>query len=384
MSLLDLLTHYPDDEEKPTGTNIPAPAASPMTDLVNRYLSAEDPYAARLESALGRRKASVESLKGLYEKALAEQPSAEPSKAELYFKLAQSFLDPGKTGAFTESLGRAGGIGAEYLKEQRLARRQTAADRLKAQTGLTELEAEAAGEEADVYQKLAERGITERAKLAEAIRKSGEPESSAGKQAADEGFKPGTPEFQERVKEIARQNAEAMEARIGALSANLDLARAREGRMTETMGPAEVTLLTQTEDIIRAQDSAIAQLEQALQYSALAFNNTASDQASYALTAERDPNNPRVIATGNLKNILSGQSLAQLKAIFGGQGITDSERKALDALQGADAKSQKERDLIIQRGIEAAKSRRKYNAERIEKIRTGAYRYRSGSTPGGQ
>lgn len=384
MALLDLLTHYPDDEEPTPGTPIAAPTVRPMSDLVSQYLSAEDPYAAKLESALGRRKQSVESLKSLYEKALEEQPSAEPSKAELYFKLAQAFLDPGKTGAFTESLGRAGGIGAEYMKEQRLARRQGAADRLKAQTGLTELEAEAAGEEADVYQKLSERGITERAKLVDAIRKSGEPESSAGKQAADEGFKPGTSEFQARVKEIARQASEASEARVGALMANLDLARSREGRMTETMSPTEIKLLIDTEDIIRTQDSAIGQLEQALQYSSLAFNNTASEQAQYALTAERDPDNPRVVATRNLQNILSAQSMSQLKALFGGQGITDSERKALDALQGADAKSQKERDLIIQRGIEAARSRRKYNANRLEKIRSGGYRYRSGSSPSGQ
>lgn len=372
-----------DDQENELDTNLsPAvPPGNPLYDLVQRYLMQEDPYKSRLESALARRQKGTESLRDLYTKTLETKGEEGPSKSELYFRLAQAFLDPGKTGAFTESLGRAGGVAAEYGKEQRLARRQLAADRLKAETGLAELELEGAGEEAETYRRLSERGMQDRSAIAkellEKIEGTGKAQSSAGKQAMDEGLTPGTPDFTARVRELSQQQTDLLLSRIGSLEASVALAGQRESRATETLSPQEVNLMVTTEDTINAMRSSRESLRNALEYSKLAFGNTAAEQAQYRYIAERDPNNSRVIATRNLQNLLSEQSLQRLKATFGGTGITDAERLALDRLTGANALSQRERDDIINRALNAADSRIRYNENRLNKIRKGEYRYRN-------
>ena len=52
--------------------------------------------------------------------------------------------------------------------------------------------------------------------------KSGEPQSTAGKQALDEGLKPGTPEYQKRVEVIGNLNVEARLAQINASLAGMN------------------------------------------------------------------------------------------------------------------------------------------------------------------
>ena len=61
----------------------------------------------------------------------ATQKAEKPDKSEMYFRLAQAFLTPGKTGSFGEGLAQAGGVMADYQKDLRAQRRADAAAQLQ-------------------------------------------------------------------------------------------------------------------------------------------------------------------------------------------------------------------------------------------------------------
>ena len=63
------------------------------------------------------------------------------------------------------------------------------------------------------------------------------------------------------------------------------------------------------------------------------------------------PDSPEYQATKELELVLQQVAVAQLKATFGGAGITDGERKALVALQGLDLKDKETRRKVIEEAI---------------------------------
>ena len=69
----------------------------------------------------------------------AAQKAEKPDKSEMYFRLAQAFLTPGKTGSFGEGLAQAGGVMADYQKDLRAQRRADAAAQLQLELKQDEL-----------------------------------------------------------------------------------------------------------------------------------------------------------------------------------------------------------------------------------------------------
>jgi len=77
-------------------------------------------------------------------------------------------------------------------------------------------------------------------------------------------------------------------------------------------------------------------------------------------------------ATTELSNVVLGQALSSLKAIFGA-APTEGERKILVDLQASVDKTPNERRLIIQRAIDLAKRRQAFNMDRANELRGGTY-----------
>jgi hypothetical protein len=387
----NFLSVYGADEEGDEETTaaepgtIPTTSADRLVELFNKYYSGPG-YGTKLEEARKKREGLLTDYQKTLEQA-SDVEGGEPSKAELYYRLSAAFADPGKTGSFYEALGRAGGVAAEYEKEKRLARRERALGGLKTKAEMQRLGIESAGTDIGAYRQLAEQELQDRTGILKEIAKAGgdsKPASALGKQAQDEGFTPGTPEFTERVKELARQSQEAGQSRIDALMGNLALSQSRlalaEGEATrkrEALSPQEIKEVWRLDPLIVAAEQNLNKLQQALQYNELAFamdpKTNAAEWAQYQTTQQRDPKNQRVVATNILRNLMKAQSLGSLKETFGGAGITDSERMALDALQGMSGASKEERKIIIKQAYEAQKARLAQYKDQRKGIYEGRY-----------
>ncbi len=372
----------------------PAPA-QPMDlqSMLARYMQpGASTYGAELTAARKKSEAETAAFQKMLQDAI--QGSGEgggPSKAEMYFRLAAAFAEPGKTGSFGEGLGRAAGAMAEQQKTEREARR--AAAREKLQLGLTAQQARMAGAREDVssLRQLAgeemkdKRTIT--AELLKEWAKRNDPVSTAGKQAQDEGLVPGTPEFQKRVREISELAVERANMQITAAvagmntqAANLALAQAREARVakkeedaSKKLTPQELKLKTETEDLIASADSALGSLRQAYKLNPNTFDASLPDMAQRKILEAAGSKDPKLINTRTMENLLGEQALSKLKSTFGA-APTEGERKILMDLQGIGAKSREERAAIMRTAFQLLQTARDRQQRRLNEITQGLYR----------
>jgi hypothetical protein len=77
-------------------------------------------------------------------------------------------------------------------------------------------------------------------------------------------------------------------------------------------------------------------------------------------------------ATVDLDNLMTGQALESLKATFGGMP-TEGERKILLEMQASADKTPAQREAILNRAIEAADRRVKFNEQKARSLRDGSY-----------
>ena len=381
----------PAEPALPAAAATPAsPAAPPGLDaLLARYMQPESGPTYTAELAGARRAAERESqeFQRLLQQAVMSPAEAAPSKAEMYFRLAAAFAEPGKTGAFGEGLGRAAGVLAEQKKSEREAQKASAQQRT--QLGLTAQQArmQAAKEDVTTLRTLAgEEEKSKRALAGELLKewvKKNDPASTAGKQAQDEGLVPGSPQFQSRVRQISeaaleRQTAmiNATVAQMGLAAAQFALAQRRDARAeeaTKKLTPSEVKLKTETEDLIATADSAMGMLKRAYQLNPNTFDSSVPDTVQRKALEAAGSKDKKLLATRELENLLGEQALAKLKATFGGNP-TEGERAILLSLQGIGAKSVQERDAIIKNAFRQLREARERQARRLNEINQGLYR----------
>lgn len=359
-----------------------APQAEERPDQIESLFSkyfGQDDYMSKAEEAKKKRDELLAAYKGTLAGS-AQITDAEPSQSERYFRLAQALLTPGKTGDFYESLGNVAQVSGEMEKEKRLARRQQALDALKAAGAGQQLDIEAAGQDIDLYTKLAEQSAaTQGDIMKELVKQSIKPkeaQSPAGKQAMDEGLTPGTPQFHNRVAEIARASGDAAEARLNVALANAALTQARFERTGREMGQGEIRLLSETEDALFAKQESKGLLTEALALNPDTYDSSIADSLARMAAEGMQPDSPKVVNTRNLENILTTQLLSTLKATFGA-APTEGERKVLEEIQGIGAKSKREREAIIKRALSLVDLRIKKDEARLKGIREGQYRYRT-------
>lgn len=355
--------------------------------MLSRYFPQGDEYGAELKAAREANTRESAAFQKMLQDAIKQPSESGPDKAEMYFRLAAAFGAPTKTGHFAESLGKVGEATAGIQKERR---ESASADRArKLQLGLEAQKMRMAGAKEDLttLRQLASEGMKDKRAIAtELIKeyvKSGQPQSSAGKQAMDEGLKPGTPEFQARVEKIAELNVERQMGQINATLANMGVAQAnaalqgqkfefQQKQATKLTAP-EMKLKTDTEDLLAQTAQGYQNIKRALALNPNTFDTSLVDTAQRKALEAVGSKDPKVANTRELENMLEKAALSQLKATFPG-AISNDERQALLATQGMSAKSIEERGRIMQNAANALKGIYARNKKRLNEINAGAYR----------
>ena len=131
-------TNYADGDLVDLGSD-DADTTDTSTDVVGVKPSAYDALLAKykdvdpdkIAAARADYRAKQQALVDQMSQYAATQKAEKPDKSEMYFRLAQAFLTPGKTGSFGEGLAQAGGVMADYQKDLRAQRRADAAAQLQ-------------------------------------------------------------------------------------------------------------------------------------------------------------------------------------------------------------------------------------------------------------
>jgi hypothetical protein len=382
-----------------------APAAAPgmpagdrsqaLMSMLSKYFPQGDDYSADLKAARSTMTRESEAFNNLLQEAMKAPKESGPSKAEMYFRLAAAFGAPTKTGNFMESLGTAGGAASKMLEERRASDKETRDRRLQLGLEAQKLRMAGAKEDLATLRQLSTEGMKDKRTIAtELIKdyvKSGQPESSAGKQAKDEGLIPGTPEFQKRVEKIAEMNVERQMAQINAALAGIGSAQANQAlqkqrfdfqqEQSTKLTPTEIKLKEETETALGSITDAMGSLNRAYSLNPNTFDGTFVDIAKQKMLEQTNPKDPRVLATREQRNLLSKGAISNLRAAFGGNP-TEGERNALLELEGLDSKSKEERAQIMKNTYKLLKDRRDRQSKRLGEISSGAFRA-SQPTPGG-
>jgi hypothetical protein len=123
------------------------------------------------------------------------------------------------------------------------------------------------------------------------------------------------------------------------------------------------------DESIQASQNVISTLTQAKELSkkALGFPGAGVAAKAGALVG-----NETSIATNELDNMIAGQALDSLRAVFGGSP-TEGERKILLDIQGSSSQPDSVRQKIFDRAIAAAQKRLQFNQDRAGELRGGTY-----------
>ena len=360
--------------------------------LLAAYGPKDSAYDADLKAARTAAKAETDAFAKMLTGAMNSPEDAQSSKAEMYFRLAAAFGAPTKTGQFSENLGMVGKELGEYAKGKRASTQQKLALALEGQ----KMKMTAAKEDLNTLRALTGEEMKDKRAIAtELIKdyiKSGEPQSAAGKQAIDEGLKPGTPDYQKRVAAIGNMNVEGKMAQITASLANMNtaaanLALAQEKFQNQKVQQAKLTgpemkLKVETEDTLAQTNSALGILKQAYALNPNTFDTSVADMARRKALEVTDSKNPKVVATREQENLLEKAALSQLKSTFPG-AISNDERKALQDVQGLGAKSREERARIMKNAYTALQSVSARHTKRLNDINQGVYRDTAAPIEGG-
>jgi hypothetical protein len=364
-----------------------------LLSLLGRYFPQGDEYGPELKAARATMTKESEAFNKLLQDAIKQPQESGPSKAEMYFRLAAAFGAPTKTGNFMESLGKAGEAAASINKEQREA--ALAERNRQLQLGLEAQKMRMTGAKEDVatLRQLAAEGMKDKRTIAtELIKdyvKSGQPQSSAGKQAQDEGLQPGTPEFQKRVGQIADANVEKQMAQVNATLANMSVAQAnlalnqqkfenvqaQQAKLT----PQELKLKTETEDSLNSVKGSMGILNRAYNLNKNSMSGSLVDKASRAVLEAAGSKDPMLLNTQELENLLTDQMISSASEKLKGV-LSDSDIKLLSLVSGAKAKNQEERKRIMINAYGALNRGFEKQQKRLNEINQGLYRE---TTPAG-
>ena len=358
-----------------------------LLSLLGRYFPQGDEYGPELKAARATMTKESEAFNKLLQDAIKQPQETGPSKAEMYFRLAAAFGAPTKTGSFIESLGKAGEAAATMNKEQREAAQAERARRLQLGLEAQKLRMTGAKEDLNTLRLLAAEGMKDKRTIAtELIKdyvKSGQPESSAGKQAKDEGLVPGTPEFQKRVSQIAEMNVEKQMTQIqaalsgmSAAQANLALQQQKFGFQQEQaakLTAPELKLKTETEDSLSSLKGAMQDLKRAFDLNKNSMGGSLVDKAARVALETAGSKDPTLLNTQELENILKGSMISTAAEKMKGV-LSDSDIKLLAEVSGAKAKNIEERKRILINAYGALQRGMAKQQKRLNEINQGLYR----------
>lgn len=138
--------------------------------------------------------------------------------------------------------------------------------------------------------------------------------------------------------------------------------------------------ILEADEMVLSNKTAIDNLKSVLDDSK---GKSLNDRASYGFgsdlqswAARNDPtgffNDEKGQATTELNNVITGNTLGQLKSIFGGNP-TEGERTVLRELEASSEKSPTERKAILDRAVSLAERRLEFNQQRADELRGGTF-----------
>lgn len=364
-----------------------------LSGLLERYFPAGNEYGDELKTARAAASKEAQAFQDMIQRAMTAQEDSGPSKAEMYFRLAAAFGAPTKTGGFAETLGNVGTATTEMLKEKRTAEREAKLKNLQLGLEAQKLKMQGAKEDLSTLRTLASEGMKDKRTIAtELIKeyvKSGQPQSTAGKQAMDEGLRPGTPEYQKRVSQIAEMNTEQQMSRINATlaqmsasQANLALAQQKfdfqQGQAAK-LTPAEVKLKSEAEDALASVKGSMGILKRAYDLNKNSMSGSLIDKASRLALEAAGSKDPVLLNTQELENLLTDQMISSASEKLKGV-LSDSDIKLLSLVSGAKSKNQEERRRIMLNAYGALQRGFEKQQKRLNEINQGLYRE---TTPAG-
>jgi hypothetical protein len=358
-----------------------------LLSLLGRYFPQGDEYGPELKAARATMTKESEAFNKLLQDAIKQPQETGPSKAEMYFRLAAAFGAPTKTGNFMESLGKAGEAAATMNKEQREAAQAERARRLQLGLEAQKLRMTGAKEDLNTLRLLAAEGMKDKRTIAtELIKdyvKSGQAQSTAGKQAQDEGLVPGTPEFQKRVGQIAEMNVEKQMAQINATLANMGTAQANlalaqqkfdfQQTQAAKLTAPELKLKTETEDSLSTLKGSMGVLKRAFDLNKNSMSGSLVDKAARVALETAGSKDPVLLNTQELENLLTDQMITSASEKMKGV-LSDSDIKLLSAVSGAKSKNQEERKRIMINAYGALQRGMAKQQKRLNEINQGLYR----------
>jgi hypothetical protein len=370
---LGSMTPPPSEEAAPTGR------AAELQMMLQGY-EGESVYADELSAARKKATEEADAFKTMLEASLTNPEDAKASKAEMYFRLAAAFGSPTRTGAFSENLGLASKELADYSKGKRESARSNLATRMK----LQEMRMGAAKEDLNTLRTLSAEEMKDQRALKQSLIKeyieSGKPQSAAGKQALDEGYKAGTPEFQARVREVSALNIARETAQLDALIGNLEINRdrnLREERKGEKLTPQELTMKRETEDSLASLKSAMGMISKAYTLNPNTFDTSLVDKTRRTALEIAGAKDPKLINTRTLEKLLRSQVIASAAEKMKGV-LTDRDIALLEEIEGIGAKSVEERASILRESYTMLKNAETRLQQRLQDVSSGAYRQISG------
>lgn len=361
----------------------PAVAAAPLDprtaglqSLLEKYGPQDSGYAGEVKAARARSEAETKAFTEMIDRMMKSPEDAQSSKAEMYFRLAAAFGSPTRTGHFSENLGLVGKELADYSKSQRAS----AAEKRNLALEVQKMKMGAAKEDLAAVRSLAGEEMKDRRAIAQELIKdyiqSGKPQSSAGKTAMDEGLQPGSPEFQKRVGQLAELDVQRQMAGISNQLANLTLAQANltlRQNQAARLSPTEIKLKVEAEDLVANGKQALQDLAEAYRLNPNSLAGSWLEKGQQFLYEAAGSNDPTIVNTRVINNLLGSQGLAKLRATFGGNP-TEGERAILLELEGIGSKTKEERATIMRRAYRTLQDRVAREQRRLDDINSGAYR----------
>lgn len=142
-------------------------------------------------------------------------------------------------------------------------------------------------------------------------------------------------------------------------------------KKTELSATAQKELF-EAEDVFNSSTNTIDMLNQALDLNTKAFSGIGAKPLATITSNIPFVQSDAADATINLDNLMTGQALESLKAVFGGMP-TEGERKILLDIQASADKTPKQREEIITRAVEMANRRKAVAEQKMNSLRSGEY-----------
>ena len=140
-------------------------------------------------------------------------------------------------------------------------------------------------------------------------------------------------------------------------------------------GPMSVTLqkeLLESDDAVQSAAAVVRSLQSAKTQNSAAYSGYLAKPRATLASNVIPGGTAAADAAIDIDNLMTGQGLEQMKAIFGA-APTEGERKILLDMQASVDKTPKQREAIMDRAIAAAQRRAEYATKKAKSIRDGSY-----------